>query len=101
MRFATLSGYPWRGLSPLRLAAATGALSARLTDALGQEAAVAVARVIPMPQGQSAAVSNAIRNLITQPRERADCFARDYESWRRCRDGLGAHAGLSRRPLGI
>ena len=67
VRFATLSGYPWRGLSPLRLAAATGALSARLTDALGQEAAVAVARVIPMPQGQSAAVSNAIRNLITQP----------------------------------
>ena len=28
---------------------------------------MAVARVIPMPQGQGAAVSNAIRNLITQP----------------------------------
>ena len=67
VRYATLTGYPWRGLSPLRLAAATGALTARLTDALGQEAAVAVARVIPMPQGQSAAVSNAIRNLITAP----------------------------------
>ena len=67
VRYATLTGYPWRGLSPLRLASATGALSARLTDALGQEAAVAVARIIPMPQGQSAAVSNAIRNLITQP----------------------------------
>ena len=67
VRYATLNAQPWRGLSPLRLAAATGALSARLTDALGQEAAVAVARVIPMPQGQSKAVSNAIRNLITQP----------------------------------
>ena len=67
VRFATLNAQPWRGLSPLRLAAASGALAARLTDALGQEAAVAVARVIPMPQGQSKAVSNAIRNLITSP----------------------------------
>ena len=67
VRYATLTGYPWRGLSPLRLASATGALTARLTEALGHEAAVAVARIIPMPQGQSAAVSNAIRNLITAP----------------------------------
>ena len=67
VRFATLTGYPWRGLSPLRLAAATGALSARLTESLGYEATVAVARVIPMPQGQSAPVSNAIRKLITEP----------------------------------
>ena len=67
VRYATLTGYPWRGLSPLRMAAASGALAARLTEALGQEAAVAVARVIPMPQGQSAAVSNAIKMLITDP----------------------------------
>ena len=67
VRYATLTGYPWRGLSPLRLASATGALTARLTEALGQESSVAVARIIPMPAGQSAAVSNAIRNLITQP----------------------------------
>ena len=67
VRYATLTGYPWRGLSPLRLASATGNLTARLTEALGHEAAVAVARILPQPQGQSAAVSNAIRNLITEP----------------------------------
>ena len=67
VRYATLTGHPWRGLSPLRLAAATGALTARLTESLGHEAAVAVARIIPMPQGQSKAVSTAIRTLITQP----------------------------------
>ena len=67
VRYATLTGYPWRGLSPLRLASATGALTARLTEALGHEAAVAVCRILPQPQGQSAAVSNAIRNLITAP----------------------------------
>ena len=67
VRYATLTGYPWRGLSPLRLAAATGALSARLTETLGHEAAVAVARVIPMPQGQSVAVSGAIQKLLTDP----------------------------------
>ena len=67
VRYATLTGYPWRGLSPLRLASATGALTARLTESLGHEAAVAVCRILPQPQGQSEAVSNAIRNLITQP----------------------------------
>ena len=67
VRYATLTGHPWRGLSPLRLAAAIGALTARLTESLGHEAAVAVARIIPMPQGQSKAVSTAIRTLITQP----------------------------------
>ena len=67
VRYATLNSQPWRGLSPLRLAAATGALSARLTQALEQESSVANARIIPMPQGQSSAVSNAIRNLITSP----------------------------------
>ena len=67
VRYATLTGYPWRGLSPLRLAAATGALTAKLTESLGHEAAIAVARIIPMPQGQSTAVSNAIKMLITDP----------------------------------
>ena len=67
VRYATLNAQPWRGLSPLRLANATGSLSARLTQALEQESSVANARIIPMPAGQSTAVSNAIRNLITQP----------------------------------
>ena len=44
---------PWEGISPLARAAASGNLYALLSQQLGHEAAVLVARFIPMPQGST------------------------------------------------
>ena len=42
---------PWEGISPLARAVASGELAARLAGSLGDEAAVAVSRIIPIAQG--------------------------------------------------
>ena len=44
---------PWEGVAPLARAAATGELYGRLAAQLGDEAAVLVTRIIPMPQGSN------------------------------------------------
>ena len=44
---------PWEGIAPLARAAASGKLYSALSRQLGDEAAVLVARFIPMPQGST------------------------------------------------
>ena len=44
---------PWEGIDPLTRAAASGTLYGRLAASLGNEAAVAVLRLIPMPGGST------------------------------------------------
>ena len=43
---------PWRGRSPLAVAAASGSLAARIAHSLTGEAAIPSVRVTPMPMGQ-------------------------------------------------
>ena len=45
---------PWRGISPLGWASLTGELSARVEQALSDEARFASAQLVPMPEGQQA-----------------------------------------------
>ena len=55
---------PWRGRSPIAVAAASGSLAACVADSLTNEAAVTVARVVPMPAGQKRAQAQAIVDSI-------------------------------------
>ena len=56
---------PWRGVSPLGHAHATGRLSQRLTASLGDEAGTAVATVIAVAQGTSAATAQAFDHVLS------------------------------------
>ena len=56
---------PWRGVSPLGHAHATGRLAQRLTGALGDEAGTAVATVIAVSQGTSAATAQAFDHVLS------------------------------------
>ena len=55
---------PWRGRSPIAVAAASGSLAACVASSLTNEAAVTVARVIPMPAGQKKAQAQIIVEAI-------------------------------------
>lgn len=48
--YATDPGAPWRGVSPLRYAGATGTLLANLESKLGQEVSGPVGSVLPLPR---------------------------------------------------
>ena len=58
---------PWRGRSPLRVAASTGLLASALAQSLGEESAVYVARMIAMPQGTGQPTIEALKALIANP----------------------------------
>ena len=58
---------PWRGRSPLRVAASTGRLASALAQSLGEESAVYVARMIAMPQGTAQPTIMALKALIADP----------------------------------
>ena len=51
IRYATERHSPHRGITPLQFASLTGSLAASLERSLGYEAAGAVARLIPLPEG--------------------------------------------------
>ena len=67
VRWNTDALQPWRGRSPLAVAASSGMLAASLSGSLGHEAAVAVTRIVAMPQGTGDAVTKALRSAITNP----------------------------------
>ena len=56
---------PWEGISPLARAVASGQLAARLAGSLGDEAAVAVSRIIPIAQGSGEGAANTLSKAIT------------------------------------
>ena len=58
---------PFRGRSPLELAAATGRLASGLSESLGNETAVAVARILAMPSGTGEATINELKKAIENP----------------------------------
>ena len=66
-RWNTLALSPYRGRSPLELAAATGQLARALAGSLGDEAAVAVARVMAVPQGAGESTINGLKAAISNP----------------------------------
>ena len=58
---------PYRGRAPLQLAAATGQLARALSGSLGDEASVAVSRVMAIPQGVGEATINGLKAAISNP----------------------------------
>ena len=58
---------PYRGRAPLQLAAATGQLARALSGSLGDEASVAVARILALPAGSGEAVINGLKAAISNP----------------------------------
>ena len=56
---------PWEGIAPLTRAAQSGTLYGRLAASLGNEAAVAVLRLIPMPGG-STVNTDALRSRLAR-----------------------------------
>ena len=54
---------PWEGIAPLTRAAASGTLYGRLSRSLGDEAAVAALRFLPLPQGATVNTDTLRANL--------------------------------------
>lgn len=67
LRINTEPSTPWRGRSPIELARLTGRLSASLEDALGKEAEVLVARVVPVPDGTGQDMADDMRSKVADP----------------------------------
>ena len=57
---------PWRGRSPLAVAAASGSLAARVAHSLTGEADIPSVRVTPMPAGQKKETAQFIANRLRQ-----------------------------------
>ena len=64
VRINSDSRRPWEGIAPLAQAAASGQLAARLASSLGDEASVAVARILPVAQGAGANLANQLSQAI-------------------------------------
>ena len=64
---------PWRGIAPLARAAQTGLLAHLLTQALGEEAATAVATLLPVPEG-STKIEDNMRAALGNPGNRRVVF---------------------------
>ena len=58
---------PYIGRSPIAMAAATGSLARALSGSLGDESAVAVARVMAVPQGAGESTINGLKAAISNP----------------------------------
>ena len=67
VRINTTPNLPWRGRAPLELARLTGRLSASLEDALGKEAEVLVARIVPVPDGTPESLVRDLRSKVSDP----------------------------------
>ena len=61
IRYGVEPARPWRGLSPLQFAYATGKLSAGLERGMGEEASGATAYVLPMPDNPDATKYDTLR----------------------------------------
>lgn len=81
---------PWRGRSPLAVAAASGQLAARLSQSLSDEASVAVSRIFAQPQGTGQGVVNALREAIRDPKQGRIALPETTKS--------GGGAGMSSAP---
>ena len=65
VRINSDSRRPWEGIAPLSCAVASGQLAARLASSLGDEAAVAVARILPVAQGSGEGAANQLSKAIS------------------------------------
>ena len=57
---------PWRGRSPLEVAAASGELAERINQSLSEEANIPVAGIVPMPYGVAPDDGNKLVNLVVE-----------------------------------
>lgn len=73
VRWNTDSYRPWRGIAPLTRAAQTGRLAYLLTQSLGEEAATAVATLLPIPEGSTKLTDN-LRAALAEPGNRRILF---------------------------
>ena len=81
LRYATREATPWRGISPLGMAAQTRALATWIETRLAQEAQTAMSYILALPDGGSPEQFNKLKDAISAGMGKLHLFETVAQGW--------------------